>query len=444
MLKELIQPTLEPQRLAPESKPCRLEVLHSFEEAEEIREQWNDLAARVDADLFASFDWCAVWWRHFSRNRSLRICTFWVGDKLTALLPLFRETIGWGPLRLKVIRMVGSDHAGTRCWPLFETRWLRQALALIFSELDREGPWDLFHMGDLPGYFPEMETLIAALRDTSPGHVRASRNYYPQAVFPIPGDFETYLKGLSGNERNNIRKNERRLSKTQALRGSLATEEECEAYLDEFFLWHDVYWNGQNELGFFSLWPGAREFHCDFARTPDRDSQSVFLRVYADHSPVGTVYAYRFRHRLHLFQAVRAPGDEWESYGPGRLIHCEAFRWCMEQGVDVVDGMSGFYEYKRRLGAEFPGLTTLSVVHPSLQSRLRAKFLRWLVLGVNALYFRLWLRRVVPYLRRQPGLRERRWLRAGMATRFVRSRFLIAAFQHSKNDGPAVEAEGAE
>ena len=434
MLDVTVQPAESPSTRSASSVRFRLEILTTFAEAERIRDAWDELAKRVDADLFATFDWCATWWKHFSEDRLLRIHAFWAGDDLVGLFPLFRETISWGPLRLRVVRVLGTDHAGTRCWPLFESSRVDEMVRTLLSELGRERAWDVFQIGDLPGYYPGTQALGEALQMSGDGRTFRNLNYYPHAVFPIPPDFETYLERLSGNERNNIRKNERRLSKTHDLSCSIVPREKCDSYLREFFQWHDEYWNAQNELGFFSLWPGARQFHADFAHLSRRGSESVFLRVVANENPVGSVYAYRFCNRLHLFQAVRAPRPEWDSYGAGRLLHCETFRWCMTRGVTAVDGMSGFYEYKRRLGAEFLGLATLAVVHPSFSSRIRVRLVRTLILAINALYFRLWLSRVVPFLRSRKGLHDRSWLRAGMARRFIRSRFLMAALRDSATD----------
>jgi hypothetical protein len=343
---------------------------------------------------------------------------------------MFRETIRLGPLSLRVVRLLGTDHAGTRVWPIFQTQHATESFEMLISALDRGGVWDVLHIGDLPGYFRQIEVLCDCLIRSARGQLYRNLNYYPHAVFSLPDDFEKYLDKLSGNERNNVRKNERRLSKSHVLRSTVVSREEYDTFLDEFFRWHDEYWESQNELGFFSLWPGSRAFHADIARAQCDVGKPVLMRVFASDDPVGLLCAHQFHHKLHLFQAVRAPGNLWDSFGPGRLLHCEAFRWCILQGIEIVDAMSGFYEYKRRLGAEFLGLTTVAVVRNSMWSGARAAVFRLMVAVVDAMYFRLWLCKVVPFMRRCLRIKPGRILGAGMAVRFIRSRFVLIGLRN--------------
>ncbi len=406
----------------------RHEVFPTIESAESIRDDWTALLKATGGDVFGSFEWCATWWKHFSKGRRLEIHAFSLDSELVAVFPLFREILRCGPLKLRVVRFLGSDHAGTRCWPIFRLESIREVASLLLAELGCSEPWDLLQIGDLPGYFPHVTELAAAFSECGASKAFLRQAYYPHAVFTLPDDFEKYLEQLSGNERNNIRKNERRLSKTHALTTTLVTGTERDACLDDFFRWHDDYWKEQNQLGFFTLWPGSREFHTDMIHAGEGAVQPLLFRLHANDEPVGLVYAHRFNSRLHLFQAVRAPGTTFESYGPGRLLHCEVFRWCMSEGISVVDAMSGFYEYKRRLGAQFPGLSTLTVVHSSRASQRRARHFRWIVAAVDTIYFRLWLSRITPMLRTRFRIAHVGFLRAGMARWFIRARFLMAVF----------------
>lgn len=415
------------------SAVLRVKVFSSFDSAKEIVEAWAQLASTLGADLFASFEWCETWWKHFSKGRRLEIYAFWSGDELVAVFPLFRETLRWGPVSLRVMRVLGSDHAGTRCWPLLQTRLADEVMRLLVETITRAGRWDVIHIGDLPGYFPQVDVLCSALLATQTGEVFCNKDFYPQAVFTIPGDFEAYLNELSGNERNNIRKNERRISKSNQLKTSIVPPDGMPAALKALFAWHDDYWESQNDLGFFTLWPGSREFHGDIAQLESSTGEPVFIRVEADGDPIGMVCAHRYMDRLHLFQAVRAPGGAWESFGPGRILHCETFRWCISQGIPMVDAMSGFYEYKRRLGAEFVGLTTMALVRGSTASRVRARLFKAVVSIVDATYFRLWLCRITPVLRKRFRMKKNAVLRAGMSRRFIRSRFILTAMSDIKD-----------
>jgi CelD/BcsL family acetyltransferase involved in cellulose biosynthesis len=427
---------VEGHSAAARPRACRVVVFDSFEAAAEIRGLWGRLAETLKADLFGSFEWCEVWWRHFGKGRSLEIYCLWSGDELVGVWPLFRETLGIRPFSLVVVRLLGGDHAGTRCFPLVQESHLDDVVERLMASVEARGAWDVFHVGDLPGYYPAVEALTAALARSGAGRVHLSRDYYPHAVFPLASTFEQYLEGLSGNERNNIRKSERRLAKTHVLRSRLVPPAEREAFMRRLYDWHDAYWLSQHELGFFTLWPGARDFHVDVAALSGDGNGPVLIEVTANDEPVGAVCAHRYLGRLHLFQAVRSAGMQFESYGPGRLLHCETFRWCSEEAIATVDAMSGFYEYKRRLGAEFLGLTSMAVVRYGAGARVRTVMFKWAMRLIDAVYFRGWLCRVTPVLRRRFHRMKWKFLDAGMNERFIRSRFLLAALARPLGDGP--------
>ena len=63
----------------------------SFEEIQFLREEWDRLVESVGGDVFSSFDWCEVWWKHFGHGRWLELYVATFGDELVAVLPLFRE-----------------------------------------------------------------------------------------------------------------------------------------------------------------------------------------------------------------------------------------------------------------------------------------------------------------------------------------------------------------
>ena len=130
----------------------RLRRFDSFDDAAPLCGAWDALVERVGGDLFATFDWCAIWWKHFGHGRRLELFTAWCGDDLVAVLPMFRETIRWGPIGLRVVRVVGCDHGVTTCNLAIEPQWAEATARLLVEALEFGGPWDLLHIGELPGY----------------------------------------------------------------------------------------------------------------------------------------------------------------------------------------------------------------------------------------------------------------------------------------------------
>ena len=189
----------------------RVTEFTSFTQTSGFSDQWDELVERVGGDLFGSYDWCETWWKHFGHGRSLRIQVAHAGERMVAVLPFFEETLRWGPISIRSLRLVGSDHVGTRCCLSIDSHWLDLVVQDVHRKFCDE-KFDVIHMGDLPGYSPDLQDMVTALHDTfGERSVVYVSGHYPHAVFDLPASFEEYIVSLSANERSNIRKSHRRL-----------------------------------------------------------------------------------------------------------------------------------------------------------------------------------------------------------------------------------------
>ena len=79
------------------SPALRLEPISSLDS---IREEWDDLAAR-SGNIFATWEWNSIWWRHFGGGRPLAATACRAADgSLLAILPLYL----WSARPLRVAR----------------------------------------------------------------------------------------------------------------------------------------------------------------------------------------------------------------------------------------------------------------------------------------------------------------------------------------------------
>ncbi len=432
LLKSVDRPESVVQRAAlNEPTPARpqlgLTCYSTFDGLESIRDEWNRLAQRLDADIFSSFEWCEAWWRHFAADRRLEVYGLRRGEELMAVVPLFREAIGPRLCQLRVIRTIGGDQAGTRCALLVDPKYADECAMLLLRALDdADEAWDCLYLGDLPGYFQNAETLARSFQSIARHlDVLLQDDVYPHAVFHLPESFDSYLASLSGNERNNIRKVERRIKNLCTPTATLVPPSDVPAALDELQRWHAEAWRTKGGLGYFVQWPGAARFHAAVAESQARAARLVLLRVQVAARVIGYVYAMRFGDRLHLFQNVRSPDASWDSLTPGRLLHCAAVRWAIAERITCLDAMSGFYEYKRRLGATFLGLQCITLIRRDTGVTVRLALLTFLTRWIDVVYFRVWYSKIAPTLRRL--FPKFRWsvLKSGMSPSYLRSRFLL-------------------
>jgi len=401
----------------------------AFEQAEALRFQWDELAERSGGDIFTTFDWCCTWWRHFGRGRTLRIHTYRdVQRRLVSVLPTFCEELRWGPSRLRVIRLVGADHGVTPAGFLIQPGFERAVADDFAKRLADEPRWDLVHFGELAGYNAGYGAFAAELRRASPkvGVVHSPADY-PQMVFDLPKTFEQYLAGLSGSERSNIRKRERRLAQKHRVEVSVVPARDLPRHFGAFAAQHERQWRHEGRLGHFLDWPGAMAFHRDLLRALGDQGRVMLVRFAADEEIVGYQYNLAFNGRMHWVIGSRSLDPKWDEYSPGRLLHCGTVRAAIGAGAEQLDALGGYYEFKRRLGAKVLGLQSIRIVNPSRRSRLRLRLFALMTRLIDTVYHRAWYWHLAPWIRKNPRFGSRINLQQGLRTRFLRARFLVAA-----------------
>jgi CelD/BcsL family acetyltransferase involved in cellulose biosynthesis len=320
-----------PEPASPE--PLRVEPIASLDV---VHEEWSALA-EAGGNVFSSWEWASIWWRHRARDRPLILhaCRD-AGGRLGAILPLYLASVR--PVR--VARFLGhgpADELGPVCAPADRpaaARALAQAaararLGLLFAEL-------------LPGRYPWSAELGGKVvhREASP-------------TVSLNG-WESYLAGRSANFRQQVRRRERRLTRAHALAFRLADDP---ARLDDdlglLFRLHEARWGARSP---FLRW---REFHARFARVA---LERGWLRLWfleLDGRPAAAWYGFRFGHVESYYQAGRDLARRDASVGFVLLAH--TIREAARDGMREYRFLRGGEPFKSRFADADPGLETVVV-----------------------------------------------------------------------------------
>lgn len=88
-------------------------VVSSWRDFSGLRHEWNELAARVDDQVFYRHEFIAGWLRHFAGSSSLQIMIVPAGDgHLIGVLPLVARRLSvWG-VRLRALHSASNHHSG--------------------------------------------------------------------------------------------------------------------------------------------------------------------------------------------------------------------------------------------------------------------------------------------------------------------------------------------
>jgi CelD/BcsL family acetyltransferase involved in cellulose biosynthesis len=307
---------------------------------EEAREPWTRLASGSD-NIFSTWEWAEVWWRHFGAGRSLAISILGDRSPSQVILPLYTER----RLGLRVARFVGhgvADQLGPVGHPAETAGALETAARIAIGDLmlaerigsDRGGE-------NLPG---------VVVRDE------------PSPVIGLAeaGDWESYLGGRSANFRQQVRRRARALAHA-GVSFRLATDRSCLSKdLDALIALHRGRWGARS-----TAFNGARErFHRDFAEIA---LDQRWLRLWlaeAEGQTVAAWYGFRFGDVEYFYQSGRDPAWDRLRVGAGLLEH--SIREAFADGMREYRLLRGDEPYKLRYATETRRVLTTALARTPL------------------------------------------------------------------------------
>jgi CelD/BcsL family acetyltransferase involved in cellulose biosynthesis/dTDP-4-amino-4,6-dideoxygalactose transaminase len=308
--------------------------------------EWNELATGAGS-IFATWDWCSTWWRHFGRGRDLAVVACRAQDgRLKAILPLYQARSA----PVAVVRFVGygtSDVLRPICAP----RDVALALAVLRRAL-AQLPFraDVFIADQLPEELGGARAL---------GGERLQR--IPTLSIDVGGGtWDDYLRSRSTMLQRELRRRERRLAREHAVAYRLANDPATlHADLDTLFDLHARRWGR-------SAFLRERSFHEEFA---PRALEAGWLRLWIqeiDGEPSAAWYGFRFAGAESFYQSGWDP--RWASYSVGFLLLLHTIRTAIEDGAQEYRFLRGGEGYKWRLANDAPGVETVGVALSSLGS----------------------------------------------------------------------------
>ena len=311
-----------------------LEPLQSFDS---VAEDWTRLAV-ASGNIFATWEWSSLWWKHFGDGRKLLTTACRDGSgSLVAILPLYLSR--QRPLR--IIRFLGhgqGDHLSPVCAPAD-----REAAALAFRDaLDREA-FDLFLGDKMAGWTTSLGGRM--LRRTGSPVLRFGGN-----------SWEELLASRSANFREQVRRRERKLGREHELNFRFCDDPgRLDDDLGTLFRLHLARW------GDTGAWysPAAEAFHREFAPRALERGWLRFWLLELDGRPAAAWYGFRFAGAELYYQAGRDP--EWERGSVGFVLLAHSIRAALEDGANEYRFLEGSEAYKYRFANEDEGLDTIVI-----------------------------------------------------------------------------------
>src|SRR5262245_505722 len=225
----------------PESIDAR--IVSDEAEWDRLEADWSalfDASPRAASPLH--LDWMRTWWRvygpRYGRSGGLRLVTVRRGARLVGVLPLYAGVAGLGTRCLRFLS-TGEDQNEETCPDYLDILCAPgegAAVAAAALGVLAASPWDRLSLSDLPESSPLPGGLAGMGGRLLPGEECPFAN--------LEGGFESYLKRLSSNGRQQARRLLRDAEKAGVV-FELAGATQIEEFFADLVRLHQERWTGE-------------------------------------------------------------------------------------------------------------------------------------------------------------------------------------------------------
>jgi CelD/BcsL family acetyltransferase involved in cellulose biosynthesis len=316
-----------------------------------LRDDWTRLAD-ASGNVFATWEWNELWWRHYGRGRSLRIAVSEGDDgECDAIVPLF----AWSQRPVRILRLLGHGQ-GDLLGPICRGDDAGTAAHALRSALAAAEPYDVF-VGDWVagdrGWARSLGGRV--VRTTGYPILRFEHNTWDEFLASQGALFRKRAR----HRRNRLARGRREVTYRSADAHTL------EGDLDALFRLHRARF-GEHSCNFC----GDHEaFQREFARLALERGWLRLLLLEVDGEPVSCEHGFVFENVYFSYQGGRDPA--WERESVGFLLELESMRRAREEGIEEYRFLGGEESYKYRFATEDPRLETV-VAPATARGRLAA------------------------------------------------------------------------
>jgi CelD/BcsL family acetyltransferase involved in cellulose biosynthesis len=334
-----------------------------------LRGEWTQLAA-ASRNIFATWEWNELWWRHYGGERRLRLAVLRRDDdEVEAIVPLFE----WARRPLRTLRLLGHGH-GDRLGPICAEDEPETAARALRVALAAERH-DVF-VGDWLAGDRGWARVVG-------GRVVRTTGY---PILHLPdGSWGGFLAARSRRFRKTMRHSHNRLLRNHEVTFRSTDASTLDRDLDASFRLHRARFG----LHRGCLFCGEHEpFQREFAAIALERGWLRLMLLEVDGAAVASEYGFFVQDAYFAYQGGRELA--WDGYSVGFLLEVESIRKAIEEGATEYRFLGGDESYKYRYPTEDPGLETV-VAPASGRGRVAATGLEtlWRLPGGKAVLRRI-------------------------------------------------------
>jgi CelD/BcsL family acetyltransferase involved in cellulose biosynthesis len=350
------------------SAGVRIEVINCPSRLTELEPVWRELhaAAGPRAPVFLHPGWAIPSWSIFGDGYELYCLALFQGRDLAAIAPFMLRGEGG----VKILRFIG--------WPLndYEAFLMKPGLEqsigdIIFRHLRRRPlRWHLLECR----IFEDPVQALGVHREYLRGIGTLKLDSEPSALLRLPGHWDTYCGGLSGQSLRSFHYAERRLLLRHGAEFRVLTEPEAiSIHMPTFRRLRVAAWHA---CGLYDRLPEIEKTgrFWEFLEAATQALATAGLMRFAVLELSGRIIAMGIYPAggAAIMKYIQAWDYEYKQLSPGQVLDWLMIRHAISEGFEEFDFGRGDEHYKSRFGCALQPLTNISLA-PGIDVRGTAK-----------------------------------------------------------------------
>jgi len=325
-------------------------VVTTLEEFLTLSDWWNELLRGTASDnIFLTWEWLYTWSKHYlGANQLWTILVYKGENEIIGIAPLYiRKVKMSGGLSLREMMFLGTEEVCSSYLDfIVSEKNKREVLHKIYSHLHGEGrrAWDFLTLPEMPSESSSIDILDGFIQEA--GKVMEIVGSTSCPVIELTGRLEDFLAGISGNERQNLRRKMKFLENLGNVSFHRAfSHQEVEKEMDAFVHLHQMRWEHKGPGGSFQS-QRFLMFHREISQLISQKGWVHLDFLLLDGEKIAGIYGYVYNGKYSFYLPGFNPSIV-PQVSPGKLLLFHCIEEAIREGCTQFDLLRGLANYKK-------------------------------------------------------------------------------------------------
>jgi CelD/BcsL family acetyltransferase involved in cellulose biosynthesis len=306
----------------------RITEVENYSDFITLQDIWNSLLQQSDNTIFSTWEWLSTWWKHFGKERKLRVLVAQEKDKILGIAPLMLSQYSLLRLgKLRRIEFIGNRNSDYNDFILIKDK--ANCLKLFLNRLIEFSDWDKLELCEI-NEESSLANALQAMRSNQTPKLELNVSCLCPYI-SLPTSMEIFAAGLGSNRRKNLRRYMQKLC--QEYKVGFKTHHDfgsTREAMETFFRLHQKRWESKGQSGSFAD-KAFRDFHMDLAEIFDQKDWLALYFLTVNDEPVAA--AYSFDYNLKKYGHLTGFDPDFSHFGVGNLLKMHVIGECIRKGL---------------------------------------------------------------------------------------------------------------